>query len=105
MPVCIPDHTLTVCGAIKGEIMSNKAERKAVESHIVNSYKDVKLILKEAGMSLDTGWSHWPLGAQLAHSAYAAVGIIVAYNLGMGQYSYDRCERVINGLQYSTELI
>jgi hypothetical protein len=85
--------------------MSNKAERKAIERQIVNSYKDMKLILKEAGMSLDTDWSYWPLGAKCVHAAYAALGIGVAYNLGMGQYSYDRCERVINGLQYSTELI
>lgn len=82
--------------------MSNVKERRVVEGKIIALYKDLKLCLRESGLTLDADWDRWNEGTKLCAARYHALTDI-ALDLGMGRYDYDRCQRVIDGLQYPNE--
>lgn len=82
--------------------MSNRRERLAIEALIVKEYQTLLECLAERGLTTSSDYNSWGEGAKSCFSRFNALGS-AAIQLGMGDYTYDRVERVISGEQYSTQ--
>ena len=84
--------------------MSNRTERLAVEALIIATYKDLLACLRTNNLTPQDDWAWWGEGARLSSASFQSLKN-AARALGMGDYDYARCDRVINGLQYAHQKV